>query len=367
MNAVLHPPRKVWNLETFLIGAVGVAMIILRDNVHSFNVVQETIVLVLFLGALLGITRIPLPYKIGGQAIPLWAFPLLCGLISGFMDSFLVLLLVAAARLDGPARDQFKFRAYCMIAALIGGLITYFGEVYMLPLALRYGMRDWYSMLPVLPPVLVFLGVLGVFTNRLDIQVVGAKSIETVEEGRTGKTTADLFDYCEFAVAIGILLVTRNALLCLGVLFLYSSVTGQGEDLVDAIKTKIEIAVILLLVFAAFIASPIEPHMNYFSGWLAFIPSTINGVLTGAIFPVSGNMWKDTHVLSTAVLITPISSLVGVMLFKTLKQWRSYIAISIPLAMTWFMIYGAWFYGPWTLIGPLFENVFGAPVLGAGH
>lgn len=178
-NAVgTHERHKVWNLETAFLGLVGAAMIWQRGISHHLNVVQETIVLVVFLGGLMGITRIPFPSTIRGKPIPLWAYPLISGGISGFMDSFLVLLLVGAAKLEGPNYDQFRFKAYNMIAALIGGLTLYFGEVYMLPLALKYGMRDWYSMLPIVPPVIVFLLLLAVLASRLNIQVLGMKSID---------------------------------------------------------------------------------------------------------------------------------------------------------------------------------------------
>ncbi len=356
---------KAWNLETVLVGLLGAVFIWQSDLVHSFNVIAETLILVVFLGALLGATRIPLPHRVGGRMIPVWAFPLMCGLISAFMDSFLVLLLVGFAKLEGPEKDQFKFKAYVMIAALIGGLLTYFGEVYMVPLALRYGMRDWYSMLPVVPPVLVFLGVLSVLAGRLDVKVLGMKTIEPVERAHGKKTHADIGDYLEFGAAIALLLLTQNVLLCLGVLLLYASITGQGEDLLDVIRTETEMSVMLLLGVALIIAGPIEPLMQNFSGWLAFVPSTINGVITGAIFPASGNVWKDVHILSTAVLITPLSSLVGVMLFKTVKQWKQYMMVSIPLALVWFVIFGLWLYGPWPLIEPGFENIFGAPQLEA--
>jgi len=157
--------------------------------------------------------------------------------------------------------------------------------------------------------------------------------------------------------------VTHNALLCLGLLLLYSFVTGQGEDLIDVMKTETEVGVMLLLVFAAFVAGPVEPYMASWSGWWAFVPCTINGVLTGAIFPASGDVWFDAHILSTAVLLTPISSLVGVMLFKSASDWWRYCKLAIPLAVVWFVLYGAWFHGPWRALESHYSSVFGTPVL----
>lgn len=362
--------RSSWNMESWFLGILGFTVIIMRDLAHELSVVQETIVLVIFLGGLMGITRIPFPSTVLGKPIPLWAFPWICGLISGFMDSFLVLLLVSVADIKGAEHDRFKFRAYNMMAALIGGLITWFGEVYMMPLALQYGMRDWHSMLPMLVPVLIFLALLGFLSKDLRISILGMRSFATNGgNGHEKKNHADSFDTIEFVIAIILLLVTKNALLCLGILFLYSFITGQGEDLLDVIKTETEVAVMLLLVIAAFIAEPIAPFMQSFSGFWAFIPATINGVLMGAIYPATGDVWKEAHILSTAVLITPLSSLVGVMLFKHLSDWPRFMRLSIPLAVAWFLIAGAWFYGPWQIIEPHFYAIFDAPVLsgGAGH
>ncbi len=361
VNIGVHPRKKSWNLECWFLGLVGFAMIWQKDLSHHLNVVQETIVLVVFLGGLMGITRIPFPSKFMGKPIPMMAYPLISGIISGFMDSFLVLLLVGAAELEGDEKSKFKFRAINMIAALIGGLTLYFGEVYMLPLALKYGQREWYSMLPIVPPVFVFLGFLAYLASDIKVRVVGMKSMDNANNGHSKKIVTDYGDYIEFAVAIFILLFAHNALLCLGILLAYSFVTGQGEDLIDVLKTETEVGVMLLLVFAAFVAGPIEPYMAQWSGWWAFFPATINGVLTGAIYPVSGDMWQDALILSTAVLLTPISSLVGVMLFKTWQDWKLYIKFAFPIAIVWFCIAGIWFYGPWQLIKPTFEEKFGAP------
>lgn len=350
----VHPRHKAWNLECWFLGLVGLAMLWRRDMALQMSVVQETIVLVIFLGGLIGITRIPFPTRFSGRPIPLWAYPLISGGLSGFMDSFLVLLLVGAARLEGSKEEKLRFRAYNTLAALIGGLTLYFGEVYMLPLALKYGMRNWNSMLPIFPPIAAFLAVLAWRASRLDVRVVGVKSLN--EDGG-GK---GWLDWAEFTIAILLLLATHNALLCLGALLFYAFVTGQGEDLIDVIKTKTEVGVVLLLVFAAFVAGPIEPFMAQWSGWWAFVPAVLNGVLAGAVFPASGDVWFDALILSTAVLLTPVSSLVGVMLFKTTKDWVAYIRLAVPLALLWFVLAGAWFRWPWKALKPAYEKVFGA-------
>lgn len=350
---VVHAHSK-HSIETVILGLLGVAMIALKDMAHSFSTITETIVLVVVLGGVMGITHISLPKQLFGKPIKTSGYPVLSGVISSVMDSFLVLLLLGRAELSGEARQQFRFKVYTMLAALIGGLMLYFGEVYFLPLGLRYGMREWHSMLPIVPPVMVFLVLLGYLASKTGVTVVGMKA---------GKQQANKFDYIEFGAIIALILITHNALLTLGILFAYASVTGQGEDLIDVMKTETEMSVMLLLVLAGFVAEPIQPYMAHFTGWLAFIPSTINGVLTGAIYPASGDVWKDTHVLSTAVLLTPISSLVGVMIFKSAKEWVGYIKLAVPLAGVWFVMYGLWFYLAWPHLDPLFYSWFPKPVL----
>lgn len=353
-----HKRHLSWGLEPCLLGLVGVAAIWQQGLAHHFSVVEETIVLVIFLGGLMGITRIPFPKK-----LPLWAYPLAAAGMSVVMDSFLVLLMLMGATLTGSKKGKATFRALCVNGALIGGLGSYFGEVYELPLALQYGMREWYSMLPIIPPILVYVGLLCVYLGRQDVQVTGMKSLGHGGGGEAQKSTADRGDYIEFAVAIAVLLIWHNPLLCLGVLFVYSFVTGQGKDLIDVMKTETEVGVMLLLVFAAFVADPVRPYMAEWAGWWIMIPATINGVLTGAIFPASGDVWIDTIQLSTCVQLTPISSLVGIMVYKTWKDWKEYMKISIPCAVLWFVIASAWFFGPWQMIKPHYEAQFGAPTL----
>ena len=353
-----HKRQLSWGLEPFLLGLVGLAAIWQMDKAHNFSVVEETITLVIFLGGLMGITRIPFP-----KNIPLWAYPLVAAGMSVGMDSFLVLLMLMGANLAGSVRGKAVFKALCVNGALIGGLGSYFGEVYELPLALQYNMRQWYSMLPIVPPILVYVGCLCLYLKRQDVQVLGMKSLDHGTDSHGKKETADKWDYVEFTVAIVVLLIWHNPLLCLGVLFVYSFVTGQGHDLIDVLKTETEVGVMLLLVFAAFVAGPISPYMAEWAGWWIMIPASINGVLVGAIFPASGDVWVDTIQLSTCVQLTPISSLVGIMVYRNWEGWKEYMKISIPCAVLWFVIASAWFFGPWQTIKPHYEEYFGAPTL----
>ncbi len=124
-------------------------------------------------------------------------------------------------------------------------------------------------------------------------------------------------------------------------------------------KTETEVGVMLLLVFAAFIEDPLAPYMEMFAGWLAFIPGVVNGVLLGAIYPASGDVWLEVLILSTAVLVTPISSLVGIMLFKTWDEWIGYMKISFRWTAVWAIVAGIWFLGAWPHLEDVWYNETG--------
>lgn len=337
MEETISAHKRIWNLETLILGILGAALCWQSHIVHNLNVIEETIILVVFLGALMGVTRIPFPQSFFGKPLPLWSYPAISGIISGFMDSFLVLLMVGAMPIVGQWKNKIRFQAYNMMAALIGGLITYFGEVYMLPLALKYNLREWHSMGPLVVPVIVFLAILGILSSRLKITV--GKTSQEKNNGLWNKVEG----YIEFSVAIALLLVTKNAMLCLGILFVYAFIVGEGEDLIGVIKTETEMSVMMLLLIAWIIQHDLAPVVSQYSGYWAAIPSTINAVLTGAMFPVSGNFWFDATILSTCALLTPVSSLVGIMLFKTKKEWIEYMKVSIPLAILWFGLATNWF------------------------
>lgn len=365
-----EPKTRRHELETVILGLLGVALVFSRSYYESFNIPGQTIVLVIFLSGLMGITRLPLPTHIGSRRIPVFAYPFVLGLVSGLMDSFLVLILLGAATLAGSDENKLSFKAYCVIGALIGGLVTYFGEVYFLPLGLTYGMHHWYSMLPIVPPVLVFLGYLSYRCSKLDLQVQGrGKGYQAPElaHGTLRTVGGHSIDYIEFIGFIVLLLVTHNGLLCLGVLLAYASATGQGKQLAHVVTAEMEIAVMALLALAAFINGTAASLIALFSGWLAIFPSIGNAVLTGALYPASGNVWQDTLILSTGALILPTSSLVGVMVFKTRKEWWHYIKVAFPAAIVWFLIFGVWVYGVWPHLEPAYAKVFDTPVLEAAR
>lgn len=355
---------RVWNLETFFLGGLGVALIYLALQFHpELSIIEETIILVIFLGALLGVAPISFPNLKGKK----YLYPIISGLLSAFMDSFLVLLMVAAIPIKGNKKDVLKFKAYNMIAALIGGLLIYFGEVYALPHYLKYGMHYIYDGLPLLVPVLVFLGILGYFVNKLDLEMPkkettldeGLKAVNSEEKISSANIKRVATNYLEFVVGIAIILLTHNAILALGILFAYAFISGQGEDLIHVMKTETEVGVMLLLVLAWVIFEPAQALFASFSGFNAIFPSMVNAVFSGALLPAGGNVWIEIIAISTGALFLPISSLVGVMLFKTLKEWWMYVKISVPVMIIWLVISLSWFTYVWPSIDPAFQKVFG--------
>lgn len=328
-------------MQEFFVGLVGAALMYVGWFIHpSLNIIQETVILVIFLGLLLGIAPLPFP----NLSKTRWLYPILAGLLSAFMDSFLVLLLVAAIPLKGSVSHILKFKAYNMIAALIGGLLVYFGEVYALPHYLKYGIHSIDGALFLLPPVLVFLGILGFLVNKLSIQVVSVKK-DTGEITNTSIVNRKrvVENIIEFVIGIILLLTTHNALLCLGVLLVYSFISGQGHDLVKVLRHETEMEVMLLLIFAMLIFEPTKAFFGQFTQWWAYFGfSTVNAVISGALLPKEGNIGLEIVLISAGALVTPISSLVGVMLFKIKTEWVAYMKVSLPLTIVWLVLGLSW-------------------------
>jgi hypothetical protein len=344
----------VWNFEAVILGILGISLLVFSDQNHNMGVVLETIVLVVGLGGLMGITRIPFPTKIMGRPIPMWSYPLIAGTLSMFMDSFLVLIMCARALVVGNVPNAKRlFSLYCMAAALIMGLGMYFGEVYALPLALKYGVKQWYGMLPVLPPAIMFTLFLCFLSHKLGKQGVSVQGLPEADHTQSDhhRTQATIGDYAEVAVFILILLATHNAMIFAGALALYAAVTGQGEDFIEVLKTEMEMGVMMLLLTAAVLCNPMGPWIaEHCSGWGALLPSAVNAVITGAVFPVSGNFWFDLCMLSAFILLTPITSLVGIMIFKTAADWKFYIPRAVGLTAVWIVCLFGWFFLIWPTI-----------------
>lgn len=338
MNSSHHVKgsRRAWTMESFILGFLGSILCWIGWVKHpELSVIEETIVLVLFLGPLLGVAPLPLP-----RIRNLFWYPILAGIGSAFMDSFLVLLLIAALPLHGKDTHKLQFKAYVMIAALIGGLMLYFGEVYALPHYLKYGMRGLLDALPIFPPVIIFLLLVGFLTSRLHLKVGRFEKPE-------GNNKREGENFLEFAVFIAALLIFHNPIGCLGALMVYATISGQGEDFIHVVKSETEMGVMMLLVGAWLIYEPAQAYIATvgFDGWKLILPSMVNAVVTGALVPAGGNVWLEITLLSAGALFAPISSLVGIMIFKTPSEWFAYMRASIPLMIVWLILSLGWFYG----------------------
>lgn len=327
-----HPPHtfgvRRWSLNANLLGVLGIFLILTRSLNSELGHVGETIVVVIYLGVLAGMApTITIP-----RWVPFVMLPFACGWMSTGMDSFIILLLVAKTAMHGLQKYQIRFKSVITVAALIGGLGLYLGEVFAIPLAKMYGQEHVLSMAPLWPAITIFLSILCIYAWRLKDKV----KLDPAQESQ--KTTWR--DIIQFLVGIILLLVTHNAWLCLGFLLICSSVLGEGEDVIEVLKSKTEVGVMILLVIA--LLASFLPEIEHFlsglsNGKLFFAAVAFNGVLVGAIFPAKGNFLQEIILISTAVPITPFSSLVGVMVFK-FSEWKEYMKVSIPAAALWFCI-----------------------------
>jgi hypothetical protein len=331
-------------VEQILLALFGVAAIFARNLYYEAGPIGQVIILVVFLGLLIGVAPIKAP-----ASKSRFKTVVLNGFLSGILDSFIVLMKARDIRTRVYANIEVgetgygvraQFLTLITLAALIGGLVIWFGEVYAAGLYNNNQRTGLLSALYIVPPVTVFLGMLGWHASRLPIEVLPA-------ETRIGGREATRRDLLEFMVGIGLLLITHNPMLCLGVLIVYAVLTGQSEYLLDSWKHETEVNVMLVLLIAlvagSWLVTQVINPLGLGTGLWALIPSGIQSVLWGPLYddPLA-NFWFMITVLSTGAMLTPISSLVGVMLFKDLKQWMIYMRYSIPYAALWFSLMNAW-------------------------
>jgi len=333
-------------LEHVLLLILGVSILVFtRDVYENAHPVVQVIILIAYLGSLVGIAPIPLPvFK-----RKFWQI-VFTGLLSGVLDSYIVLeqskklrTVEAGQSEEEVARqtenqhtegERAKLLVLMTLAALIGGLIIWFGEVYAAGLFLHDGRTSILSALYILPPVLVFLAILGFHAEKLSVDVVRNKSIKS-----------SWIQFAEFASGIMLLLVTDNPLFAIGILMVYAVLTRQDDELFSVWRHNTEISVMLVLLLALvaggwLVSSVIEPIGLGQGAYLPIIPAGVQAVLWGPLYTDSTvHFWIRIATLSTGALLLPISSLVGVMLFKTKKQWLLYMRYSFMYSAIWYGLF----------------------------
>lgn len=336
-------------LEHILVFLLGLVLVLAENTYFSISSIGKVIILILYLSSLVGIARIPMPaFKTKFRQV------MFTGLASGVLDSYIVLEQCKNLRTAKPNQDREKitqqknnqpiegvraqFLAILTIAALIGGLILWFGEVYAAGLYINDGRAGIASAFFILPPALIFLALLGLYAKyRLPLEVIPNKSIVFKKR-----------DLIEFMFGIIILIIFHNPMLALGLLMIYAVVTRQDDHLLDIVRNHTEINVIFVL-FVALIGGSwlVENFINQYGlnegEILPVIPAALQSVLWGPLYKNNDvNFWMRITTLSTGALIFPTSSLVGVMLFKNLKQWKTYMKYSLTCAAIWYCIMWVW-------------------------
>ena len=291
------------------------------------------------------------------------------GLLSGVLDSYIV--LDQCRRLRTVERGQnrqdvmeqtqnqetegvrAKFMALVMIAALVCGLVLWFGEVYAAGLYINDSRTGLFSAFYIVPPVLFFLVILSLHANRLPLEVVFNKAEQHRIRGASltfAGNQISIRDLLEFAAGIALLVATHNPLFALGILLMYAVITRQDSRLLVVIRNHIEMDVILVLaisfVFGTWLIANVITPLSLGTGEFSpVIPAAVQSVLWGPLYEdPSVPFWMRITTLSTGALLLSISSLVGVMLFKRLEHWFTYIKYSIPYALLWYGIMRGWIF-----------------------
>lgn len=325
--------RTAPELVHVLVGLLGLALVFSGGEYHHLGVPTQIFILIIYLTFLVGIAPIPMPtFSTNFRQV------VYVGLISSVLDSFVLLAQLKKMRATKNDETRIKLLALFTISALIGGLCIWFGEVYAAGLFTNDGRTGIASALFIVPPVLVFLSVLGWHANKLGV---------TLERGRHRPSKVNLY---EFVGGVALLLYTHDPIVCTGVLLIYATITGQQGHLFDQVlKNQIEWPIIVVIILAMakgdWLVQQVFLPLGIATGDWAIIPSAVQAVLWGPLYKDPGvHFWVRLANLSTGAMILPISSLVGVMLFKTPREWVLYLRYSIPYAVLWFGLMRGWIY-----------------------
>lgn len=369
---ILHKVAKngeltALKLEHILLLVLGIGILAFGGKAYdAAPEVPKVILLVIYLGSLLGIAPIAMP----AFKSRFWQV-VFAGIISAVLDSFIVLLQalrlrtveagqnrseilhLSAKEVQETEGQRAALLALLTIAAIIGGIVIWFGEVYAAGVYLNDHRTGILSALYIVPPVAAFLCLLGVYAQKfLKIEVIPNRAIGF---GRR--------NLAEFIVGIAALLFFHNPALCLGGLLIYAVLTRQDDRLIHVWRFETEVNVMIVLVIAWvaggwLVTNAIEPLGLHEGIWKPIIPAGVQAVLWGPLYQdPTVNFWIRIVTISTGALLLPISSLVGVMLFRTPKQWLVYCRYSVAAAVVWYGTAMSWVYLTYnTPIGEFLEQ-----------
>lgn len=325
--------RKAPELVHILVGLLGIALMLSRGEYEKMGIPTQVFVLIIYLTFLVGIAPIPMPTFATNFRQVLYV-----GLVSSVLDSFVLLAQLKKMRTSGSIVERTKLLTLFTLSALIGGLCIWFGEVYAAGLFANDKRTSVGSALFVVPPVLVFLSILGWNANGIKIRL---------EPSNQRPRKVNVY---EFVGGIMLLLWTHDPIICTGVLLIYTTLTNQQEHLFDQVlKNEIEWPVIVVVLLAMtkgeWVVNQLFVPLGISTGNWAIIPSAVQAVLWGPLYQDSSvHFWVRLTNLSTGAMLLPISSLVGVMLFTTPREWLAYMRYSVIYSLLWLCIMRTWIY-----------------------
>ncbi len=335
---VFHAGKRSGDMLSVLILALAACCIFSGGTHERMSTAGQVFVLVIYLTLLVGITKLQMPVFKSNFAQTMYI-----SMVSGVLDSFVLLAQVKKLRtVNKEEKDdevgRMRLFSIFTIGAIVGGLWLWFGEVYAAGLYASDGRTGVFSALFVLPPVLLFSCILGLLA-----QMHGTKLVESVHHKFDPRNVA------EFVVGVALLLTTHNAMICIGVILFYAWLTNQTSHLFDEVmKNEIEWAVIMVLIIAILKGEWLV--QNFFlplglatGEYAPIVPSAVQAVLWGPLYEdPSVHFWIRLTNLSVGAGLLPISSLVGVMIFKKVSHWKIYLQYSIPLMTLWWCTMRSW-------------------------
>lgn len=324
--------RKFVNTEAIVLGLIlGLLLIILDGGamVRHEHVIEgailETVWTVIYLTLVVAFVGFKLPtfFATSRPRMAVFMLVFLAGHVSLFFDSFAVVLLLVPIRFSSWDQNtcyshNFNVFAVKVIAAFnaltVGGGF-YLGELWGLPYYISSGMDNVLAGFPLLLVATPFCAL----TSLLAAKVFPVKMEEVKFDKEQTKATFKIVFF------LAILIITHRPLLCLGVLLVFSAVTGRVLRLVKNTLHELEEGALNAngLIIAALIIKMIPGAAIWFEGvlqggWI-LVAAAVSSPFAGAMTAPAPDPVAFYSNLSWIMLGAPLfvsSSLVAIVVFR---------------------------------------------------
>lgn len=329
MNGMVNDQRDTtWLIMTLGGLAMLAASFVITITDHIF----DTLLVTIYLMAIVGTKTVFLPIMRS------WKMTTFGGKLSMVTDSFVIILAYKKliAKDNQITRIELNFLNLAMISALSVGAAFFIGELYGLPYYIHHGLdKVLQSGLPMLLSLWPLLLALAAATKVIaDFKPQGTKKFDP-------RNTVELVFF------VGLLILTHDVLLSMGLFLLYES-NFWGADgpryVIRNLNEELQhggfMALGLIVLALGVRMTPIGNWIAEAEGLQITFAAMVSSPLTGALL-VSHSLpefYEKLGYLIGGAFLAPWSSLVGVMVLKP-RQWLSYFMLSIPFCAVYLTLH----------------------------